>query len=102
MVEDYKFYARELYKIKLAILGDPKNDDVNSLLTFLTQVNELRPQLRREYEQLAKEYLAMSPNSLPSDSEHTAQVNELYLIKLAALAMRVKRKARSGMVTIGG
>ena len=96
METDYKVYARDLYRIKLAAIGDkPTEKNITALQAFLNNVNDLRPKLRRELTELEKEYIAMVPNPQSDFMRYIHDVNQLYIKKLQAFANRIKREIRS-------
>ena len=95
MEADYKAYARDLYNMKLAAIGSkPADKSVSELRIFLSNINDLRPKLRLELSELAKEFMTMMPN-LPTDYLNQIQeVNQVYIKKLQAFANRVRREIR--------
>lgn len=96
MEADYKTYARDLYNIKLAVIGNrPAAKNLSALKTFLHNVNDLRPKLRQELNQLAQEFIAMVPNASQDLLHQFKEVNHVYLRKLQAYANHIKRDIRT-------
>jgi len=93
MIQEYKVYAQDLYKIKISTLPVSLIESPLSLTNLLVIINELRPQLRRNLAELSAE-LRQNNITLPDTLKEIEAVNNILLEKLYNLACSIKRKIK--------
>ena len=93
MIQEYKLYAQDLYKIKISTLPVSLVESPLSLTNLLLIINELRPQLRRNLTELSAE-LRLNKIILPDTLKEIEVINNILLEKLSNLACSVKRKIK--------
>jgi len=93
MIQEYKLYAQDLYRIKISTLPISLIESPLSLTNLLVVINELRPQLRRNLTELSEE-LRQNTITLPDTLKEIEVVNNILLEKLYHLACSVKKKIR--------
>ena len=93
MIQEYKVYAQDLYKIKISTLPVSLIESPLSLTNLLVIINELRPQLRRNLAELSAE-LRQNNITLPDTLKEIEVVNNILLEKLYNLACSIKRKIK--------
>jgi hypothetical protein len=102
MLSKYRKYARDLYNIRINGIGKPADENVFSLNKLLEKINELRPRLRKELNDLSAEFIAQEPEATPVLMEETKEVNSLFLRKLHALANQIKKKIKNLLLRTPG
>lgn len=92
MIEDYKSFAKELYRTKLTVVGQkPDADNLFKMQLYLAQLNNLRPRLREELNHLAKEFNESSPKI---SIQQMDEVNNFYISKLQTYCRQVARQIK--------
>lgn len=90
----YKEYARDLFKIKIAQLGKKPDNGFEELLKFFEQLNELRPKLRSDLQSLSDEFLGLGYYSDDEMLGGINKVNDFWIRKLQRLAVDAKKDIR--------
>lgn len=92
MIEDYKNFAKELYHTKLTVLGEkPEAENLFKMNLYLAQLNNLRPRLREELNQLAKEF---KETALGISTDEMTEVNDFYISKLQSYCRQVAKQIK--------
>lgn len=95
MIADYKVFAKELYTIKLAVVGSTAIEkNTQALQTYLEKLNDLRPKFRHELNGLAQEFLSGLVNPTERMVEEIREINTVYIRKLHAHANYIRREMR--------
>lgn len=92
MIEDYKNFAKELYRTKLTVIGQkPEADNLFKMQLYLAQLNNLRPRLREELNHLATEF---KETALGISAREMVEVNDFYIAKLQSYCRQVARQIK--------
>lgn len=91
MIKNYKFYALELYRIKLSVLPKSTVESQQSLKKLMLSISEIRPQLRKDLNELSQEYLQLN-ESTTDTAKNIESINNKLLGKMYLMAYKTKKK----------
>jgi len=94
MIQNYKTYAQELYKIKVSTLPVVTDETQVSMTALLFSINQLRSQLRQDLAKLGDEYM-LTNEVYPDTFKNIKKINEHIVSKLHMLAYNVKKKIKA-------